>query len=66
MSFICKIVEEKIVVRLQIFLILKQKKKGNESKELSPLPKGLALEASHLEFLPKLDNENHRSTLLMQ
>ena len=42
------------------------KKKKSESEELSPLPKGLALKAPHLEFLPELDNENHRSTLLRQ
>ena len=43
---------------------LSKKKKKSESEELSPLPKGLALKASHLEFLPELDNENHRFTLL--
>ena len=41
-------------------------KKESESEELNPLPKGLALKAPHMEFLPELDNENHRPILLRQ
>ena len=42
------------------------KEKGIKLKMLNPLPKGLILTVPHLDFLPKLDNEDRHSTPLRQ
>ena len=64
MCSIYKTAEREIVVRLQKILNLQAKE--NKTKGLNPLPRGLILKASHLDLLPELDNEDHRSTLPRQ
>ena len=60
---ICKTVEKEIVVRLQKkILFFESSSEGNKTKGLNPLPKGLILKVPHMDLLPKLDNEDHRST----
>ena len=70
MSFIRKTAEKEIMVRLpkEYFLPKKDEvsSKKNKAKSLSPLPKGLILKVPHLDLLPELDNEDHRSIPLRQ
>ena len=69
-SFICKTAEKEIMVRSpkEYFLPKKDEvsSKKNKAKSLSPLPKGLILKVPHLDLLPELDNEDHRSIPLRQ
>ena len=60
MCSICKTAEKEIVVKLQ--KNFESSSKGNKTKGLNPLPKGLILKVLHLDLLPELDNEDRRST----